>query len=254
MELGEYFSKTFGNMFHKDLYWPTLVATIVIMVILVVLAVLFLAPFIGDLTKMFVPGTANVTSYADLIALGSTFLVMYGILVIISMYLYSVLSTFVIGKVDASESGTSTEFMHGFGSSFGTGLKLFGAHIIYWIIVAIIFAIIYAISLIPVVGFVIAIILSIIVALYLMVVCPTLIGNICTGKPFGESISEAFSLPFKKLSMVGYALVLIIVFAVLAIVIALLSMIPFLGTLIMIFGMPLLVLYFLTMAYHFSKE
>ncbi len=254
MELGEYFGKVFGNMFHKDLYWPTLVATIVIGVILVVIGLLFLAPFIGDMLKLMVSGTSNVASYTDLIALGGTFVVLFSILLIIEMYLYSVLSAFVIGKVDASESGTQTEFMHGFGSSFLTGLKLFGAHIVYWIIVAIIFAIIWAISLIPVVGFVIAIILSILVALYLMVVCPTLIGNICTGKPFGESISGAFSLPFKKMSMIGYALVLIIVFAVLALVLGLLSMIPFLGILIMIFGMPLLVIYFLTMAYHFSKE
>lgn len=254
MELGEYFSKTFGNMFHKDLYWPTFVATIIIGVILIVLAFIFLAPFIGDIMKLMTPGTSSVASYTDLMALAATMLTALTIFVIIEMYLYSVLSAFVIGKVDASESGTQTEFLHGFGSSFLTGLKLFGAHIVYFILVAIIFAIIWAISLIPVVGFVIGIILSILAALYLIVVCPTLIGKICTGTSFGESISSSFSLPFQKMHLVLYALVLLIVFGVLTLVLALLSGIPYVGFILLIFGMPLLVAYFLTMAYHFSKE
>ncbi len=281
MELKKCFFKMLRNMFRKEIYWPTLLVSIILAVIFLVIATLFLVPFMTDFTQLnnaqlnnltkianskqvvdvvnYLPfyGMLNMqvaSTFEDLSQLSTSLLVVIGVLAIILVYFIFISVAFVIDKIKTTEHKTKTFFFQGFGSSFLTGLKLLLGYILFLIVVALVIAIIWLISQIPIIGYVIATILKILLGFYLSIVILTLIGKIATGASIHKSFWNAFVVPFKKPIFALFAIILLLGFVLSEYILFLLSLIPFVGGLLFFLGSVSIMIYYLTMGYYFGKE
>jgi len=258
MDLGEYLSKSFTATFKVKPYLSSLFVTVVIGVIFLIG---FFAFFWGIFQKVILTlgtgmlssqtaGLSGSTMGLDLIiALGVGFLVFCVILAILNI----IGQAFIYKKVESEMNSRNDSFFSGFGSAMLLGLKVFVVMLVYYIVIAIIGAIIFVIGLIPYIGIVISIILYILLALYVITGIFTIYGFTAKGG-IGKGISTALTIPFRKIHLVGYSFVFLVIGIAMGIVLGLISMIPILGQIIYILGLPIIITYMMGISYCMATE
>lgn len=257
MDLGEYFSKAFGNMFSGQIYLTTFLTYLLALVTSIIIGAIIFFAFIGSSGLTLLSTLADPTAMSNPAAwmgLVGGAIAAFIIFEIIMSYLFSVAQAFIIKKIKANDDSKKEGFFDGFGECFGIGLKILGASIIYVILLCLVGLILFLIALIPILGWIVLILAVIFLIFYLPIMFLSMVGTMAIKNKFGEALARGLTLPFRKPLLMLYVFVLMIVYILLAIVLGLLSMIPILGILIMIFGAPLLVNYFMTIAYNLSKE
>jgi len=258
MDLGEYFGKVFSKMFHKDLYWPTLVMSIIYGIAFSILLVIGFFAFGGtallSLSTMAGDPVAFESGLAGLVGSLIGLFAFFGVVALVLMYFIYVLYCFVIGRIASTDKNKSIGFFEGFGKSFGKGFLLLIACLIYMIVIGGIFVIIWAICAWHPVLWVIGFILSICLYLYCIVGTLVLTGKIATSESFGTSLGQAFAKPFTHFKLVGYAIIFGILITVAAFILGLLSFFPFLGLFVMLFLGTAIMVLFCLLAYYFAME
>lgn len=268
MNLSDYFTKVFGKIFHKDIFWPTLVLFLIfgaiIFVVSLIVAGLLVASYGPEVMSMANNNVdpANMMNNLLSSSIMSIFSLVIGLLItvvivaLIMIYLFNVFYVFVTSKIALTESkAKSLNFFQGLGSSFGKGLKLFFAQILYLLPVSILFSIIFVLfALIPILGPIIDILLGILFAIYITIGSWILLGKISSNEKFGESLKQAFVKPFKKFKLWSYAIIFLLVLIVIALISGLLMMIPLLGFIANLFIYTGLLIFACALAYYFAKE
>jgi hypothetical protein len=255
MDLGEYLSNAFSIAFKPKPYLSALFVTIVTGIIYLIGFFAFFWGALGKLSSSLTPllmgGKLSTTTLLVkvLALLGVGFIVFAIVVGIIMLIGYA----FILRKIDSESNKTNETFFAGFGQSFVMGLKLLVAGIVWGIFTAILYAIIFAVGLIPVVGWIFAIILAIIFMLYLATGNLILFG-VTYKEGIGQGIAKAFTLPFKKIHLVGYSFVFMLIICVICLILGLLNLIPVLGQIIYILGLPLVMVLFLTFSYLMASE
>ncbi len=250
MELGEYLSAGFRHMLKGKTYLAALITSIVMGVILGIIALIAFASIGLDTITNAIMGNDPML----ILSILGGVMVSAVIFLIIASYLKSVISVFIIKKIDADESNKDESIFAHLSESFGSGLKLFIASIIYGLALAIVILICVLVSLIPFVGIIIAILISIFLALYVPIGMLAMVGEISSKGDLANGLKKAFTIQFKKPILMLYGIVFWIVLLILLIIIALISMIPILGQLIVLFTMPLITIFVLSLAYNIAKE
>ncbi|MDD4983608.1 MAG: hypothetical protein PHH82_02065 [Candidatus ainarchaeum sp.] len=255
MELEKYLTKSFATTFKVKPYLSSLFVTVVI-------GVLFIAgifAFFFDLIKQFMLtlGKSALTGqmansmlgFKLVMALGTGFIIFCVILCILNI----IGQAFIFKKVEAEMESKNDGFFERFGASMLLGLKVFVVMIIYYIVVGIIGAIIFAIGLIPYVGLVISIILYVILGLYTITGFFAIYGFTAKGG-IAKGISASLTLPFRKIHLVGYSFIFMIIAMAIGFVLGLLGMIPVLGQILYILGMPIITTYMMGISYCMATE
>jgi len=255
MDLGNYLSNAFSIAFKPKPYLSGLFVTIITGIIFLAGFFAFFLGALGNISSLITPmlmgGKATTASLLlNIFAwLGVGFIIFAIIIGLIMLFGYA----FIFRKIEAEHNKKDETFFAGFGESFIIGLKLLVSGLVWNIFAAILYAIIFAVGLIPIVGWIFALILLIIFSLYLITGSFILMG-FTYKEGIGSGIANAFILPFKKIHLVGYSFVFILIIFIIGLILGLLNLIPILGQIIYILGLPIIMVLFLTISYLMASE
>lgn len=254
MELSEYLSKSFSTVFKPKPYLAGLLT-------LIIPGLIFLIGILAFFLEMLANTPSILTLYImqqitlkemvlkifALLGVGYfIFCIIIGILTIIGY-------AFILRKIDSEINKKSEPFFKGLGEAFINGLKLLVTTFVWSLVTVIAGAIIFALALIPTVGIILAIIIGIILFLYIATGTLTLYG-FTYKEGIGSGIAHAFILPLKKIHLIGYTVVLVLIIIAILLVLTLLGLIPILGQIIYILGVPIVWVLVLTYSYCLTTE
>ena len=230
MNIKSYFSKSFGVMFKGKPYSAGLLMSILFNVLFFSLVLIVL------------PLIETVTVFDFTIFLTSAGLVL-GIGILVLTYFLQVSFAFIYMKIVAEIEGRQEKLFVGFGRSFLEGLFL----LIGLMILVVIYGILgYLFLLIPSVGETLVLVLIIFLGLIYMIFIGTTIRDGLTA-----GLIKSFTLPFKKIKLLGYMVIIGIVLFAMGFVLAyIVSVFKTIQIIIIPFYWSL----FLGFVYCFSKE
>jgi len=259
MELGDYLSKGFSTAFKPKPYLSALFVTIVVGLIFGVGIFAFVASMSAKIMATLGPQLTAGQISNPLLALnifnsiGIGTLVGMGIFFLIVMIIELMGYAFVFKKIQNNEENKTESFFSGFDSAIVKGLKLFVSMLIYTIIICITFTIVWLITLIPYLGPVLGIILGIILLLYYTCGLFVLYGFTFTSG-ISKGVTMALVLPLKKIHLIGYSLIAMLILCAIGLVLGVIMMIPIIGWIVYILGLPIILVFFVSMAYNLAKE
>ena len=259
MELGEYFGKVFSKIFNKDLFWPQFVLSIICGFVFGALIVIGIVLFGGQtLIGFFLGQNVDIAMMPNVYNsfLSMVSLVIYlAVIGLVSMYIHQVIYCFLISRIPSIEKNTKLEFFEKLGNAFGLGFKLFIAHIIFGLVVALILVIVwFSLFWASILGWIIAGIISLCIGIYHVTGILILTGNIATGKALGYSLARAFVKPVSQFKLTCYSLIFGIILVIALIIFGVLGLIPLLGTIIVLIFGAVVSIYFSLIAYYFAQE
>jgi len=256
MSFGDYFSKSFSNIFHKDLYWPTFVLSIIYGIVIGIFGLIFsfgLGAKMLALNIMPNDPTALTNALPTLIAGAIGFLILGIIFGLVFWYFMAVLQVFLVRRISNLNKNKKIEFFEGFKDAFLPGLKLMIAQIIFALAIYVVILILaFTILLIPFVGIVLFGIATFFVCVYSVTGSLILLGKISNNEDFGVALGKAFSKSFSKLYW--YSLVALLLIIVVTLVMVLFSLIPVIGWIASIFVSVAILVFFASLAAQYAQK
>jgi hypothetical protein len=248
--LGNVITNVFKKMFLKENYLSALLVYILFGIISLILFFVFFGfLIIGMLDSISV---SNFDFSVDPLTLLSTIfgsVYLLALFSIVVIYLFFVMYSFIINKLNSN----SKNIFFGFGNAFKKGILLFIGILVLMLISLVIILVLSLISFIPIVGMVLSFLLILIAFLFISLGVTLLFGNLGKGLSLGKSLKKSIVVPFTNLKVLGYFLVLCLIYIVLVFVLSLISLIPIVGMLFSIFLYPLLLLFISGVALELSN-